>query len=73
MTHLPKELPQQPDLKPTPTRRHSWKHVNLRNDRTNVCVRCGLVLSYFRNPETKHFDLRYHHPEGLSATAGKCK
>lgn len=69
---FPAEIPRHPDLPPTPTKRHCWRDIGVRGGGSNVCVRCGLVVTNHRNRETTHFELRYHRPEGLSEKAGKC-
>ena len=60
-------------MKPTPALRHRWHNIGVRGGGSNVCDRCGLVVTNFRNRETNHFELRYHRAEGLSAKAGKCE
>ena len=60
-------------LPPTPAKRHRWPNVSLRGGGDNVCLRCGLIVTNYRNRETNHFELRYHRPEGLSEKAGKCE
>ena len=70
---LPAQSPRHPNRPSTPTQQHSWRFIGVRGGGSNVCERCGLVVTNFRNRETNHFELRYHRPEGLSEKAGKCE